>query len=307
MLVSILLLVLVLIPGIGRAVNGSMRWIRFGGIGIQVSELAKLCIIIYLAGYLVRHRQQVSSRLVGFIKPMFILSIVAILLLKEPDFGAVVVIFITALGMMFLAGVPLWQFLILLCSVASAIAFLAISSPYRLARMTAFLDPWADQFNTGYQLTQSLIAFGRGGWLGQGIGGSIQKLFYLPEAHTDFLFAVLAEELGFIGVIIVILLFALLVSRALIIGYRAVAHDQIFAGYLAYGLALWLGLQTIFSIGVNTGLLPTKGLTLPLMSYGGNSLLVMCVVIALLLRIDHETRWQILGLAPGKKSDQWQQ
>lgn len=309
LLASIVLLVLVLIPGIGRSVNGSMRWIKFGGIGIQVSEIAKLCIIVYLASYMVRHNRQVISTLLGFIKPMFILSIVALLLLQEPDFGAAVVILITALGMMFLAGVPLWQFLLLLTSTATAIAFLAISSPYRLARLTAFLDPWADQFNTGYQLTQSLIAFGRGGWLGEGVGASVQKLFYLPEAHTDFLFAVLAEELGFVGVIIVIALFTLLVSRAFIIGRRAMVCDQPFAGYSAYGFALWLGIQAIFNMGVNAGMLPTKGLTLPLMSYGGNSLLVMCIVIALLLRIDYETRWRITGqdLPSRKRGDTWQQ
>ncbi|MEE9452324.1 MAG: putative lipid II flippase FtsW [Gammaproteobacteria bacterium] len=296
--ITIILLVLVLIPGIGRSVNGSMRWIKFAGVGFQVSELAKLFMVVYFAGYLLRHHQQVCHKLIGFLKPILVLLIVAALLLKEPDFGAMVVIVMTALGMMFLAGVRIWQFLLLLFFSGAGIAFLAISSPYRMARMTAFLDPWADQFNTGYQLTQSLIAFGRGGWFGEGIGSGIQKLFYLPEAHTDFLFAVLAEELGFLGVLIVIGLFTLLVSRAFVIGRRAMIHDQPFAGYLAYGIGLWLGLQALFNMGVNVGLLPTKGLTLPLMSYGGNSLLVMCVVIALLLRIDHETRCHILGFSP---------
>lgn len=296
LLASIALLVVVLIPGIGRSVNGSMRWIGFGPFGMQVSELAKLCVIVYLASYLVRRETEIRTHVSGFLKPMIILSVISLLLLKEPDFGAAVVIMVTALTMMYLAGVRLWQFIILLIIVGIAIAVLAVSSPYRLARLTTFLNPWANQFDSGYQLTQSLIAFGRGGWLGVGLGESVQKLFYLPEAHTDFLFAVLAEELGLAGILAVFAFFSLLIGRGLLIARRAQRDGLLFNAYLAYGLSTWLGLQAMINIGVNSGVLPTKGLTLPLMSYGGSSMLINCIVIALILRIDHETRWQRLGL-----------
>jgi len=299
-LLSMALLVLVLIPGIGRSVNGSMRWIGVGPFGLQVSELVKLTMIIYLAGYLVRHQVAVRERISGFIKPLLILAVITLLLLREPDFGSAVVVIATTLGLLFLAGIRIRYFLVLLLLTISVVGVLAVSSPYRLIRLTTFMDPWANPFDSGYQLTQSLIAFGRGGWFGVGLGESVQKLFYLPEAHTDFLFAVLAEELGFIGVIGVIGLFSLLVGRAFLIGRRALQHGMSFAGYMAYGFALWLGLQAAISMGVNTGILPTKGLTLPLMSYGGNSLLVTCVAIALLLRIDHEVRWKILGFSSNK-------
>lgn len=294
---SAMLLVLVLIPGIGRSVNGSMRWIGFGLFGFQVSELAKLSVVIYLSGYLVRHQDEVRHKLSGFIKPMFILCLLAALLLKEPDFGAAVVIIATAMGMMFIAGVRMRHFIALLSIVAVAIAGLAISSPYRMQRLTSFLNPWANQFDSGYQLTQSLIAFGRGSWFGMGLGESVQKLFYLPEAHTDFLMAVLAEETGLLGTLVIIALYVLLVSRGMIIARRAQLMERYFAAYVAYGLSLWIGLQTMINMGVNSGLLPTKGLTLPLMSYGGSSMLVMCIVIALLMRIDHETRWEKLGFS----------
>lgn len=293
---SMILLVLVLIPGVGRSVNGSMRWIGFGPVGMQVSELAKLCVIVFMAGYLVRREMEIRTQVIGFIKPMAILCVVCLLLLKEPDFGAAVVIMATALTMMFMAGVRIWQFTILLLLVAGAIAFLAVSSPYRLTRLTTFINPWATQYDSGYQLTQSLIAFGRGGWFGVGLGDSVQKLFYLPEAHTDFLFAVLAEELGLAGVLAVFALFTLLIGRGLLIARRAQQEGLLFNSYFAYGLSTWLGLQAMINVGVNSGVLPTKGLTLPLMSYGGSSMLVNCIVIALLLRIDHETRWKRLGL-----------
>lgn len=283
-------LVLVLIPGIGHQVNGSMRWIGFGPIGMQVSELAKLGMIIYLAGYLVRRQEEVQNQVSGFIKPMALLGVVGVLLLLEPDFGATVVITATSLGMLFLAGVRMRQFIILLLLVLTALALLAVSAPYRMHRLTSFLNPWANQFDSGYQLTQSLIAFGRGGWFGVGLGNSVQKLFYLPEAHTDFLFAVLAEELGLIGVLAVIGLYIVLVGRALWIGYQAQQLEEYFAAYLAYGLGLWLGMQAMINMGVNAGVLPTKGLTLPLLSYGGSSMLIVCVVLALLLRIDYEVR-----------------
>lgn len=296
MLLCLLMLVVVLVPGIGRSVNGSRRWLAFGPIGVQVSEMAKLTMIFYLSGYLVRQRKAVTESVSGFIKPMVVLGIVSALLLLEPDFGATVVISGTVMAMLFLAGVKLRYYIGLMIGVVCALAFLAVSSPYRVARLTAFLDPWADQYNSGYQLTQSLIAFGRGGWLGSGLGESIQKLLYLPEAHTDFLFAVLAEEMGLIGILMVMILYSILVARGLSIGYAAYTQDRLFASFTAYGLTFWLGLQAAINMGVNAGLLPTKGLTLPLLSYGGASMVINCMVVALLLRIDHENRWHSLGL-----------
>jgi cell division protein FtsW len=247
-------------------------------------------IVIYMAGYLVSRNEQIQYELAGFIKPMLILITTAVLLLCEPDFGATVVVIVTALGMMFLAGMRLRHFAVLFSLVIMALGIIAVSAPYRIARLTSFLNPWDRPFDIGYQLTQSLIAFGRGGWFGIGLGNSIQKMFYLPEAHTDFLFAVIAEELGLLGITIVILLFCLLVLRIFIIGRMAQKLERHFAGFLAYGFGLWIVIQFTVSIGVNSGLLPTKGLTLPLMSYGGSSLLVNCIVMALLLRIDHENR-----------------
>lgn len=287
------LLILVLIPGIGRTVNGSRRWLALGPIGIQVSELAKMTMILYLSGYLVRQQESVNQSILGFLRPMAVLSVVAVLLLLEPDFGATVVIAGTVMAMLFLSGVKLRYYVGLTILVLISLIFLSISTPYRVARLTAFLNPWADQFNSGYQLTQSLIAFGRGGWAGVGLGDGVQKLFYLPEAHTDFLFAVLAEELGLLGILLVLLLYSILVYRGLMIGFNARRQDRLFAAYTAYGITVWLGLQAAINMGVNAGLLPTKGLTLPLLSYGGASIVVNCMVIALLLRIDHENRWQL--------------
>jgi cell division protein FtsW len=224
----------------------------------------------------------------GFLKPMALVGLIGVLLLLEPDFGAAAVITATVLGMMFLGGVRLWQFGVLFLVMSAGMAALAISSPYRMARLTSFVNPWADPFNSGFQLTQALIAFGRGEWLGVGLGGSIQKLFYLPEAHTDFLFAVLAEELGLLGVVAVIALFAILVWRAFVIGQSAASAGNRFGAYTAYGIGMWLGLQAFINLGVNMGVLPTKGLTLPLMSYGGSSIVMSCVAVALLLRVSHE-------------------
>lgn len=291
-----MMLCLVLIPGIGHSVNGSYRWLGFGPLGFQVSELAKLVMVIYMAGYLVRRNAEIQHELSGFVKPMLILAATAALLLKEPDFGATVVITVTAMGMMFMGGMRLRHFAALLIGAAGLLAVIAISAPYRLARLTSFMDPWKRPFDTGYQLTQSLIAFGRGGWLGTGLGKSIQKMFYLPEAHTDFLFAVIAEELGVIGMFAIIGLFTLLVIRIFIIGREAQRQERHFSGYVAYGCGLWVAIQFIVSIGVNSGLLPTKGLTLPLMSYGGSSMLVNCFMIAVLLRIDYENRLLALGI-----------
>ena len=294
---GMVLLVAVLIPGVGYEVNGSVRWINTGLFRLQVSEPAKLMILIYLASYLARHGEEVRTRLSGFIKPLVILALAAILLLLEPDFGATVVLMATAMGMIFIAGVRLWLFSGMLGLAAVSLAGLAISSPYRMLRLTTFLDPWADPFDSGFQLTQSLIAIGRGEWFGVGLGASIQKLFYLPEAHTDFVFAVLAEELGLLGVFLIMTLYALLVWRALVIAATAEQAGNAFASLLAWGIGIWIGLQSFINMGVNMGLLPTKGLTLPLMSYGGSSMVMMCVAIALLLRIDYETRCTLEGLS----------
>lgn len=293
---SLFLLAIILVPGIGRSVNGSIRWIGIGPFGIQASELAKIAIIFYIASYLTRREVEVRTQIMGFVKPVMLFGVMALLLIKEPDFGTVVVLSATCLGMMFLAGARLGPFVILLMLAVGAIWAMAIASPYRMARLTTFIDPWASQFDNGYQLTQSLIAFGRGGIWGSGLGESIQKMFYLPEAHTDFLFAVLAEELGLIGILCTIGLYGLLIGRGLIIARQAQIQQKLFASYVAYGISLCLGVQAMINMGVNAGILPTKGLTLPLMSYGGSSMLMSCISVALLFRIDHETRWDILGL-----------
>jgi cell division protein FtsW len=290
LLASLALLVLVLIPGVGRNVNGATRWLSLGVFSLQVSELAKVALIIYAAGYLVRRGDEVRSTVKGFLKPLGVLVLFALLLLAQPDFGALVVLGATLLGMLFLAGVRLWLFGLLVTAAAGAMALLAVTSPYRLERLTTFMNPWADPFNSGFQLTQALIAFGRGDWFGVGLGGSVQKLFYLPEAHTDFLFAVLAEELGLFGALGVILLFVFVVWRAFVIGRAAAQVGAHFSAYLAYGIALLIGLQAFINLGVNMGVLPTKGLTLPLMSYGGSSMLVSCIAVGLLLRVDRENR-----------------
>ncbi len=295
LLFSLFLLVAVLIPHVGREVNGSRRWLGFGPFGLQVSEFVKLALILYLSGYLVRRETEVRTTWAGFIKPIMLLGLIGILLLMQPDFGATVVITCTMMTMMFMAGIRVRQFSILLAGMLGAFAILAISAPYRLLRLTTFLNPWANAYGSGYQLTQSLIAFGRGSWFGVGLGNSIQKLFYLPEAHTDFLFAVLAEELGLIGVIIVIGLFVLLIYRIIVVARRSQIGGQAYSAYIAYGTAVWFGMQAVVNIGVSSGILPTKGLTLPLMSYGGSSLLIDCIALGIILRIDHESRLAMLG------------
>ncbi|HDY6358794.1 TPA: putative lipid II flippase FtsW [Pseudomonas aeruginosa] len=290
LLVAFGLLVLVITPGIGREVNGSMRWIGFGLFNIQPSEIAKVCVVIFMAGYLIRRQQEVRESWMGFFKPFVVLLLMAGLLLREPDFGATVVMMGAAAAMLFLGGVGLFRFGLMVLLAVGAVVLLIQTQPYRMARLTNFTDPWADQFGAGYQLSQALIAFGRGGWLGMGLGNSIQKQFYLPEAHTDFVFAVLAEELGIVGALATVALFVFVSLRALYIGIWAEQAKQFFSAYVAYGLAfLWIG-QFLINIGVNVGLLPTKGLTLPFLSYGGSSLVICCACLGMLLRIEWERR-----------------
>jgi len=287
-LAAVVLLLLVLVPGLGQAVNGSRRWLGLGPVNLQASEPARLFAIVYLAGYLVRHGRAVRTEAAGFLRPMVLLLVLVFLLLLEPDYGAAAVLLATAAGMMWLGGARLSQFLLLLASLGLGLALLAWLEPYRLERLTAFLDPWSDPYGAGFQLTQALIAFGRGEWFGVGLGASVQKLFYLPEAHTDFVFAVLAEELGLAGVLAVLGLYAFVLWRMVALGRRAAEAGRPFAAHLAWGLAVWLGLQAFINMGVNMGVLPTKGLTLPLMSYGGSSLVVTCVALALVLRVGLE-------------------
>ncbi|MHA6492642.1 putative lipid II flippase FtsW [Pseudomonas borbori] len=290
LLAAFALLVMVLIPGIGREVNGSSRWIGFGAFNVQPSEIAKVFVVVYLAGYLVRRQEEVRESWAGFFKPFVVLLPMAGLLLLEPDFGATVVMMGAAAAMLFLGGVGLFRFSLMVALAVGAVFVLVQTQEYRLQRLITFTDPWADQFGSGYQLTQALIAFGRGEWFGVGLGNSVQKQFYLPEAHTDFVFAVLAEELGMIGALVTVGLFVFVSVRALYIGLWAEKAKQFFSAYVAYGLAfLWIG-QFLINIGVNVGLLPTKGLTLPFLSYGGSSLVICCVSLALLLRIEWERR-----------------
>jgi cell division protein FtsW len=288
--IGLLLLLLVLIPGIGQAVNGARRWIDIGPVSMQASEPARFCLILYVAGYAARRQTDLATTWGGLFRPMFFMALASFLLLLEPDFGAAAVMVAVAAIILFLAGARL-SYLFVLGSLAGvAVVGLVLSSPYRLARLVSFADPWAHPYASGFQLTQSLIAIGRGEIAGVGLGNSVQKLLYLPETHTDFLFAIYAEEFGLIGTLLLIGLFAMVVWRGFAIGRRALIGDQLFAGFVAYGLSSWLVLQAFLNIAVNMGLLPTKGLTLPLMSYGGSSLLVMCVLCALLIRVDLETR-----------------
>ena len=282
------LLVVVLIPGVGYEVNGARRWVRVGVMNLQVSEPARLCFLIYLAGYLVRRNKALREQFVGFLRPMLVLTLACVLLLKEPDFGAAIVLLATALAMLFVAGARIRDFIVFFAAAVAAMAVLAVTSPYRLKRLTGFLDPWSDPYDSGFQLTQSLIAIGRGEWWGVGLGESVQKLFYLPEAHTDFVFAVFAEEFGLLGSLLLIALFLALLWRIFQLAKRASDAERFFEAYLAIGIGTWLGLQAFINVGVNMGLLPTKGLTLPLISYGRSSLIVTMACVGLLLRIHHE-------------------
>ncbi len=279
------LLGLVLIPGLGKTVNGSTRWLALGSFGFQVSEVVKLLLIIYLAGYAVRQEKQIRDSFIGLLKPMFVIGMLLVLLLLEPDFGAAIVLLAIALGMFYLAGVSIWKFGILILACVPFMALVAVSSPYRVERFTSFLNPWLDPYGSGFQLTQSLIAIGSGSWTGLGLGASVQKLFYLPEAHTDFVFAVIAEELGLLGIVVILALFIALIYRCFAIGRLAEIRGTRFGAQVCYGTGIWLGLQAFVNIGVNMGILPTKGLTLPLISAGGSSLLAVCMAIGLVVRV----------------------
>jgi cell division protein FtsW len=282
------LCILVLIPGVGLEVKGARRWIGFGAFSVQPAEVAKLLVPVYFAGYLARFHGALADDARALVRPLLMLGIVCALLLMQPDFGTAVVLGIMAAGMLFVAGARLRHFLLIVTAGGLLVAALAILQPYRMQRLISFVDPWEFAFSSGYQLTQALIAFGRGEIFGLGLGEGIQKLFYLPEAHNDFIFAVIAEELGLVGAIGVLALFAVLVVRILRLGRRALADGEIFGGYLAYGIGLILGIQCLINLGVNTGVLPTKGLTLPFVSYGGNSLVVSSVMLGLVLRLQFE-------------------
>jgi len=295
---SLALLILVLIPGIGREVNGSQRWLPLGSFTLQPSEFAKLALVVYLAGYLVRKEHEVRHEWMGFLKPMAVLFTITLLLMVEPDFGATVISVCTAFGMLFLAGVKLRHFMLVVLGSLGAMVVLIASAPYRVKRLTAYTDPWADPFDTGFQLTQSLIAFGRGEWFGVGLGNSIQKLFYLPEAHTDFVYSIWAEETGFVGAMFVIILYAVLIGRILWVARCAAHLGNLFGAYICYGAALIFTGQAFVNMGVSSGLLPTKGLTLPFISYGGTSLIACCALLALVLRVEADMR---MGKGAAKK------
>lgn len=288
LLLAFILLLLVFVPGIGMKVNGARRWINVGISGFQSVELVKLILIVYMASYLVRHRDGLQASLWGVCKPIAIAGLLVVLLLAQPDFGSATLLILITLGMIWLGGARLRNLGFLAAFAMPALAWAALFEEYRLRRLKSFLDPWADPFNEGFQLTQALIAVGRGEWFGVGLGASVQKLFYLPEAHTDFILAVIAEELGFFGILLVIALFAWLVGAGLHVGLRALERGQRFGGYCAFGVSLMLGIQALVSIGVNLGVLPTKGLTLPLISSGGSSVLMTCAAVGLLARVSYE-------------------
>lgn len=296
-LAGMVLLVLVLIPGLGREVNGARRWLNLIVFNLQPSELMKLAAVLYAADYTVRKHAVMKSFKKGLLPMLGVMLGVSWLLLREPDFGALVVVAVTTFGILFLGGMNGRHFVALVGMLTVGFAALVLSSPYRMQRIFGFMDPWADAYGKGYQLSHALIAFGRGEWFGVGLGASVEKLHYLPEAHTDFLLAVIAEELGFVGVFTVMGLFVWLVFRAFAIGRQAALQERHFAALSAQGIGIWIGFQTLINMGVNVGLLPTKGLTLPLMSFGGSGLVVNCVALAILLRIDWESRQQAKGLA----------
>lgn len=290
LIVSVLLLAIVLVPGIGTVVNGSARWLDLGFYRLQPSEMTKLFLIFYMAAYLSRRREEVHNDWAGFLKPMGILGLLVVLLYLEPDHGAMVILMATTFTMLFLAGARLHRFVLIMMLSFAGVASLAILKPHVISRLTSFLNPWADEYvyGEGYQLTQALIAFGRGEWTGVGLGNSLQKLYFLPEAHTDFVLSIVAEETGLVGVVIVLMLFAVLIGKSMKIGRSAEQQGAYFVAYVVYGIAMVFATQTFINFGVNTGLLPTKGLTLPFLSYGGNSLLISCLMMGVLLRADYE-------------------
>ncbi len=294
-LVGAVLLALVLVPGIGREVNGSKRWLSLYFVNLQPSEFMKLFVVLYAADYTVRKAVHMDSLRRGFLPMLMVMLVVGGLLLREPDFGAFVVITVIAMGILFLGGMNWKLFAGLMMLLLAGFVLLILASPYRLQRVIGFMDPWADPYGTGYQLSHALIAFGRGEWFGVGLGASVEKLFYLPEAHTDFLLAVIAEELGFVAVMAIVLAFAWIVMRAFAIGRRAAMLERHFAALVANGIGIWIGVQAIVNIGVNTGTLPTKGLTLPLLSFGGSAIAATCCSIAVLLRVDWENRQIMRG------------
>lgn len=294
-LVGVVLLALVLVPGVGREVNGSKRWLPLYFVNLQPSEFMKLFVVLYAADYTVRKAVHMDSLRRGFLPMLMVMLVVGGLLLREPDFGAFVVITVIAMGILFLGGMNWKLFAGLVMLLLAGFVLLILTSPYRLQRVIGFMDPWADPYGTGYQLSHALIAFGRGEWFGVGLGASVEKLFYLPEAHTDFLLAVIAEELGFVAVLAIVLAFAWLVLRAFAIGRRAAMLERHFAALVANGIGIWIGVQAIINIGVNTGMLPTKGLTLPLLSFGGSAITATCCAIAVLLRVDWENRQIMRG------------
>lgn len=290
MLLGIGLLLALLVPGVGRTVNGATRWIALGIFNLQPSELIKFTAVVYVSGYLVRRELDVRTSLMGFLRPMVPVGIAGVLIMAQPDFGTTAVILAAAMGLLFLGGVSIVSFLLLGLLLVIGLTVLIIVEPYRLQRVTSFVNPFDDPFDTGYQLSQALIAFGRGEWLGVGLGNGIQKQFYLPEAHTDFLLAVVGEEFGLLGVLVVVAVFAFITWRAFAIGERARRRGEMFGCYAAHGFGLLIGLQAFINVGVNTGLLPTKGLPLPFMSYGSNALIVALMATGVLLRIDFELR-----------------
>lgn len=296
-MLGVLLLVIVLIPGVGKEVNGSRRWLSLGFLNLQPSELMKLLAVLYAADYTVRKAALMHSLRKGFMPMLMVMLLTGGLLLREPDFGAFAVITIIAMGVLFLGGMNWKLFASLIVLLLIGFVLLIWTSPYRLQRVIGFMDPWSDPFGKGYQLSHALIAFGRGEWFGVGLGASVEKLFYLPEAHTDFLLAVIAEELGFIGVLTVIGLFAFLVLRAFAIGNQAARLERYFSALVAQGVGLWIGAQAFINMGVNMGVLPTKGLTLPLLSFGGSGILANCCALAILLRVDYENRQMMKGLS----------
>ncbi len=304
--IIVFLLVLVLIPGIGKEVNGSYRWFSFAGFSLQISEFAKLSMIVYMSGYLLRHGKNLSQSpsWLPLIVPLAVLALIDVLLMLEPDFGSTVVVTSTMVAMLFLGGVKLSRIAVLIVVVAAIALLLVMMGGYRTARMVAYLDPWANASGKAYQTVHALMAVGDGGWFGAGLGGSVQKLFYLPEAHNDFVFAVLAEEFGFIGIVFTLFLFAWIVQRAFVIGFNADKAKLHFAAYIAYGIGFWIGFQSLFHMGVNLALLPPKGLTLPLISYGGSSVLVTLIAMSFLMRVHRDTQIALFGLSPRELAKQ---